>query len=381
MSFLLVALVRRAAARAGVRSPPLRPPPRAPLRLPAGPGGDVCGQAAARIFRQAGRGGGAAHAAQFRGPDVAAPGAQRISAGGRPLPHSAPARPGRQQPAAPATITLPKRCVAQQGLGRSAAGGRARSPQLTPAAPPHLQVPCPSVTQPASKTLSIVMPAYNEQDRLPGTLDETIRWAQPHTASARRHGRPMRQHARARAAPSTPPRGARPHLPSTPAAPRPMPPAWSPPCSYLQRRRNKAGPSFTYEIIVVDDGSSDDTARVTYDYVRRHGIDAIRLLRLPQNRGKVRSTCAAPRGPRPPRRLAAGRVHAFCGVTRRTEPCLQGRAAAQPPLPAASAGHGRAGGHDDQPRGAVPDDGRGRRDARQRPGGAGKGAEREADAE
>lgn len=58
-------------------------------------------------------------------------------------------------------------------------------------------------------------------------------------------------------------------------------------CSYLQQRRNKQGPAFTYEIIIVDDGSKDATAKVAFGYVRTHGIDAVRLLRLPQNCGKV----------------------------------------------------------------------------------------------
>lgn len=82
----------------------------------------------------------------------------------------------------------------------------------------------------ASKSLSVVIPAYNEEDRLPSTLEETV--------------------------------------------------------SYLQRRRDACGPSFTYEVIIVDDGSKDDTSRVAFDYVKKHGVDAVRLLTLPHNRGK-----------------------------------------------------------------------------------------------
>lgn len=58
------------------------------------------------------------------------------------------------------------------------------------------------------------------------------------------------------------------------------------PCSYLQRRRDRQGASFTYEVIIVDDGSSDGTVRAASEFVRKHGFDAVRVLRLPQNRGK-----------------------------------------------------------------------------------------------
>lgn len=93
------------------------------------------------------------------------------------------------------------------------------------------RIPAPSLfDDKASKSLSVVIPAYNEEDRLPSTLEETV--------------------------------------------------------SYLQRRRDACGPSFTYEVIVVDDGSKDDTSRVAFDYVKKHGVDAVRLLTLPHNRGK-----------------------------------------------------------------------------------------------
>ena len=34
-----------------------------------------------------------------------------------------------------------------------------------------------------------------------------------------------------------------------------------PPCSYLQRRRDRQGAFFTYEVIIVDDGSKDGTVK------------------------------------------------------------------------------------------------------------------------
>lgn len=100
-------------------------------------------------------------------------------------------------------------------------------------------VPAPSLSSllsevgaeqvPPSKSLTVVIPAYNEELRLPATLDETMR--------------------------------------------------------YLQQRRAKK-PSFTYEVIVVDDGSSDSTSQVAFEYVKKHGVDAVRLLTLRSNKGK-----------------------------------------------------------------------------------------------
>lgn len=77
--------------------------------------------------------------------------------------------------------------------------------------------------------LSVVIPAYNEQKRLPKMLDEAIQ--------------------------------------------------------YLEDRCYRHN-AFSYEIIVVDDGSRDGTTEVAQSYVRRLGTEKMRTLTLQQNRGK-----------------------------------------------------------------------------------------------
>lgn len=54
---------------------------------------------------------------------------------------------------------------------------------------------------------------------------------------------------------------------------------------YLERRAGN-DPSFTYEVIVVNDGSKDNTVDVAMGYVRRYTCDRVRLLNLEKNRGK-----------------------------------------------------------------------------------------------
>ncbi|PNX97963.1 dolichyl-phosphate beta-glucosyltransferase-like protein [Trifolium pratense] len=90
-------------------------------------------------------------------------------------------------------------------------------------------VPCPHVVDPASKYISLIIPAFNEEYRLPGALEETM--------------------------------------------------------IYLQQRASK-DPSFSYEVVIIDDGSTDGTKRVAFEFVRKYTVDKVRVILLGRNHGK-----------------------------------------------------------------------------------------------
>ncbi|KAK3422480.1 dolichyl-phosphate beta-glucosyltransferase [Eucalyptus grandis] len=91
------------------------------------------------------------------------------------------------------------------------------------------KVQCPSIFDPAEKYISLIVPAYNEEHRLPGAIDETM--------------------------------------------------------NYLQKRAAK-DKSFSYEVIIVDDGSKDETTRVAFNFVKKHTVDNVRVILLGRNHGK-----------------------------------------------------------------------------------------------
>lgn len=100
----------------------------------------------------------------------------------------------------------------------------------------------PSLSDDATVILSVVVPAYNEDIRLPQMLDESL---------------------------------------------------------HFLEAKSKRDLNFSYEIIVVDDGSRDGTCSVVLQYSKRYGTDKVRLLRLHRNHGKggaVRKGCLKARG-------------------------------------------------------------------------------------
>ncbi|XDG06823.1 hypothetical protein ABKA04_006438 [Annulohypoxylon sp. FPYF3050] len=124
--------------------------------------------------------------------------------------------------------------------------------------PTQLDIADTGSIEPAEVRMSVVFPAYNEEERILPTLKEAVEYLD-----------------------ATFGRDPHPHLhPRQSKAPR----ARSP------RRHIQNAPSDDlsgYEIIVVNDGSKDRTAQVALEFAREHGLhDILRVVTLERNRGK-----------------------------------------------------------------------------------------------
>ena len=89
----------------------------------------------------------------------------------------------------------------------------------------------PTIEEDPTLEVSLIVPAYNEEERLPIMLDDTLAFLK----------------------------------------------------DYIKNKENK---EFTFEIIVVDDGSKDKTCSVVRKYMEQEGSDTLRLLKLSKNSGK-----------------------------------------------------------------------------------------------
>lgn len=104
----------------------------------------------------------------------------------------------------------------------------------------------PAICEDASVQLTVVVPAFNEVRRLPGMLDETLSWLE----EQRKCGKALATSGHD--------------------------------CALTQSLTR-------YEVLVVDDGSADETSRVALDCAKRHGLAPgaeVRVTSFQHNRGK-----------------------------------------------------------------------------------------------
>nr|CDP30616.1 Putative Glycosyltransferase Family 2 [Podospora anserina S mat+] len=151
-----------------------------------------------------------------------------------------------------------------------------------PTVPDGFDVPDQASIEPAEVEVSVVVPAYNEQDRIEVALEEMVEYLDANFGRGQEGGSGRLLPTLERPKPGAGTPGSRPSTPhrlvfkceNALGGGR----GQSPP-----RERPPRG----YEIIVVDDGSEDRTVEVVLEFGRRRGLhDVLRVVSLEKNRGK-----------------------------------------------------------------------------------------------
>ena len=57
-------------------------------------------------------------------------------------------------------------------------------------------------------------------------------------------------------------------------------------CLHYLENKLKTNPENTFEVVIVDDGSTDRTTQIGLGYSEKFGCDKVRVLTLSSNRGK-----------------------------------------------------------------------------------------------
>lgn len=126
--------------------------------------------------------------------------------------------------------------------------------------------------EPAEVAISVVVPAYNEADRILPTLKEMVEYLDE------KFGRPASDGSGKNSRPSS--SGA-----ALPVQHHRL--VFSNKDKNTNERQEKGEPLGGYEIIVVNDGSKDKTVEVALEFSKQHGLhDILRVVTLEKNRGK-----------------------------------------------------------------------------------------------